>query len=167
MKQEIITIILAMTPTVEAHGAIALAIGAFKFSPLKAFLLSVLGTSLIIAPLLIFWHKLVDFFMTRSYHLNRFFTWLFRYTRERHTHHFRTFGESETIAPSRLAFWKAVGLYVFVAIPGPLTGIWAGTVAAFVFGIPIFYSVLALFLGALTVAGIDVLVLSGFFSLIR
>ena len=165
MQQEIITVLLAMSPTLEAHGAIATAIGLFHFSATKAFLLSTLGTSLLIVPLLLFWHFLAEFFMQRIYFVNRFLTWLFSYTKARHTHHFAAFGESD-VEGSKADFWKAFALYVFVAIPGPFTGVWAGTVAAFVFGIPFWYSVVALFLGAISVALIDALIITGFFKII-
>jgi len=157
--------LLAMSPTLEAHGAIAAGIGHFKFSLLKSFLLSAAGTSIIIIPLLLFWHFLADFFMRHFYFINRFLNWVFAYTKARHDEHFASFGGSER-GRTKADFWKAFALYVFVAIPGPFTGVWAGSVAAYVFGIPFWYSVLALFLGAISVAGIDVLVIGGFFKII-
>ena len=166
MKEELITILLAMSPTFEAHGAIAVAIGVFKFSAVKAFLLSVAGSLFLIGPLLVFWHYLADFFMRRFYFINRFLTWLFAYTRAKHIHHFETFGQSEENPQKKTTLWKAIALYVFVAVPGPFTGVWAGTVAAFVFGIPFRYSVVSIALGAISVALIDALVITGFFRLI-
>ena len=164
MKQEIITILLAMAPTLEAHGALATAIGIFKFSPLKAYLLSTLGSLVIVVPLLFFWHYLTQFLMRHVYFLNRFFTWLFSYTKRKHTHHFEAFGESDV--REQKTFWKTLALYIFVAIPGPFTGVWAGTVAAFVFGIPFWQAALSIALGALTVGLIDLLVITGFIKLI-
>ena len=61
---------------------------------------------------------------------------------------------------------EAIALYVFVAVPGPLTGVWGGTVAAFVFGIPFWHACIALILGAISVALIDTLIISGFFQFI-
>lgn len=165
MKEEIVTILLAMTPTLEAHGALTVAIGLFKFGAVKAFLLTTLGTLIIIVPVTAFWHYLSEFLMHRIYLVNRFLTWVFSYTRRRHTHHFQMFGQTET-EPARIAFWKLVALYLFVAIPGPFTGVWGGTVAAFVFGIPFWRGVGVIALGAVSVALIDVLIISGFFSLI-
>lgn len=167
MKQEFLTIFLAMSPTLEAHGALAVALGLFQFSPLKAYSLTVLGSLLVTVPLLVFWHTLTDFLMAKVYVANRFLTWLFSYTKRRHTHHFSMFGEIESDPASRRAvLLKSITLYLFVAFPGPFTGVWAGTVAAFVFGIPFIHSVAAIAAGALTVAAIDLAVLSGFFRLI-
>src|SRR3989344_9614544 len=101
-----------MAPTLEAHGALATAIGLFKFSPFKAFLLSTLGTFLLIVPLLFFWHFLAEFFMKHFYFVNRFLTRLFSYTKTRHTHHFAAFGETEKNPSAKINFWKAFALYV-------------------------------------------------------
>lgn len=167
MKQELLTILIAMTPTLEAHGAIIAGVGIFKFTVLKAFLLSILGTSIIIAPLLFFWHRLVEFFVHHIPLLKKFFNWLFNYTRARHAKHFEKWSElkPETAKERRIDFWKAFALFVFVAIPGPLTGIWAGSVAAYVFGIPFRHSFWALLLGALTVAAVDALIIGGVLTL--
>lgn len=165
MPQILTTILLAMSPTLEAHGAIAVALGLFKFSPLKAYLLTLLGTSAVVFPLLFLWHKVTDALMAKFYIVNRFLTWLFTYTKRKHTHHFQMFGELDD-GTRRSAFWKAFALYVFVAVPGPFTGVWAGTVAAFVFGIPFWYAVAALIAGAATVAAIDLAIITGFFTLI-
>lgn len=162
MKGELFTIFIAMTPTLEAHGAIATAIGVFKFQAVKAFLLASIGTVGITAPLLIFWRVLADFFMHRFYFLNRLLSWLFSYTRRRHADKFENIDSKE----KRIHLLKAFALYIFVAVPGPFTGVWAGTVAAYVFGIPFFYAFISIALGALSVALIDTLVISGFFALV-
>ncbi|MEK7611808.1 MAG: small multi-drug export protein [Patescibacteria group bacterium] len=169
MGQEFITVLIAMTPTLEAHGAITTAIGVFHFSAVKAFLLAILGTVAITPLLLIFWNHFVSFLMRRIYLCNRFFTWLFSYTQRKHGKHFAKYEIQEgveTLETKKIDFWKAVALYVFVAVPGPLTGVWGGTVAAFVFGVPFKHSFVALVLGAVTVALIDVFIISGFFQFI-
>ena len=152
-----------MAPTLEAHGAIATAVGLFKFSVLKAFLLASAGTILISPLLLIFWHAAAEFLMRKIYFVNRFLNWLFAYTRRRHADRFENIDPSER----RAHLMKAFALYVFVAIPGPLTGVWAGSVAAYVFGIPFWHSFFALVMGAVSVALIDAFAIGGFFSLIR
>jgi len=165
---ELIIIGIAMTPTLEAHAAIATAIGFYKFSLLKSFLLASIGTVFITPPLLIFWNYIAHFFMRNFYIVNRFFTWLFIYTQKKHAHHFEKSvrkATSETTNTQKIDFWKAFALYVFVAIPGPLTGVWAGTVAAFVFGVPFWYAVTSIVFGAMTVALIDALIIGGFFQI--
>lgn len=163
MEKELLTVLIAMAPTIEAHGAIATAIGLFKFSAVKAFFLASAGTTIISPLLLIFWHALADFLSRKIYFINRFLNWLFAYTRRRHADRFENIDSKE----KRAHLLKAFALYVFVAIPGPLTGVWAGSVAAYVFGVPFWYSFFALVLGAVSVAFLDALAIGGFFSLIR
>ena len=67
-----------------------------------------------------------------------FFTWLFVRTRDRHAAKF----SAETTH-----ILKALALFAFVALPGPFTGVWTGTLAAFLFGIPPRFAFPALFLG--------------------
>ena len=49
---------------------------------------------------------------------------------------------------------------IFVGIPVPFTGAWSGTVAAFVFGIPMKQAAIMIFLGNM-ISGAIVLLLSG------
>lgn len=151
MKEEILTILTAAAPISEIRGAIPLAIGVFGFAPLKAYLLSIVGNLLPAIPLLAILYYASDFLMHRVYFINRFLTWLFDYTRERHAAHFEKHHHHH---------WRdwllTLALFVFVAIPFPLTGAWSGAVAAFVFGIPFWRSVLAISLGV-AVAGAIVL----------
>lgn len=134
-------------PISEVRGAIPTAMFAFHFSALKAYFLAALGNLLIIVPVLFFLHKLSDFLMHRVYFINRFLTWLFERTRRLHQDHFHHYG------------WAPLALFLFVAIPLPFTGAWSGAVAAFIFGIPFWRSVLSISLGVLA-AGIIVLTIS-------
>ena len=163
MKAEIITILTAMAPTIEAHGAIVLGVGIFKFSIFKAFLLASIGTSLISIPLLIFWRVVSEFLMRRFYFINRFLNWLFSYTRRKHSDKFEKFNLDPK--EKRVHLLKAFALYIFVALPGPFTGIWGGSVVAYVFGIPFKYALISLILGAFSVAAIDALIVGGVISL--
>jgi uncharacterized membrane protein len=167
MTQELITIGIAMSPTLEAHAAVATAVGLYKFSITKAFILAVIGTVFITPLLLVFWNYIAQFFMRHMYIANRFLTWLFTYTQTKHAHHFEKYitdvTDMETKKTKRIDFWKAVGLYVFVAVPGPFTGVWGGTVAAFVFGVPFWHAFISIGLGAISVALIDALIIGGFF----
>ncbi|HDH31646.1 MAG TPA: ligand-binding protein SH3, partial [Candidatus Wolfebacteria bacterium] len=65
--------------------------------------------------------------------------------RKRHNHHFE--------------IWKGLALILFVAIPLPFTGAWSGTVAAFIFGIPIWKAILMIGTGIL-ISGLIVLLIS-------
>jgi uncharacterized membrane protein len=74
--------------------------------------------------------------------MRRFFGWLFQRTR-RHDHHIRRYG--------------AAALFLFVAIPLPVTGTWSGCAAAFVFGVQFKQAFPAIVAGAVVAALITTL----------
>lgn len=146
MTNEIITFLVAALPLSELRGAIPLAILKFGFSPFKALFISFLGNILPILPLLIGLDKVSEYLSHRFDLLNRFFGWLFERTRSRHKDHFH--------------YWGDIALFIFVAIPLPLTGAYSGAVAAFVFGMSkkhAFWSiVLGVFVAGIVVTAITV-----------
>ena len=122
MISEFKTFLIAMSPIVELRGSIPLAIEVYGLSPWSAYLWSVLGNILPIPFILLFLHFFSDFLCVRSHTFKYFFEWLFERTRRNNAKKFE--------------HWASAALFIFVAIPLPLTGIWSGCVAAFVFGIP-------------------------------
>ena len=165
---ELWTILLGMTAIGEVRAAIPVALTVFGFPPLKAYLLGVFGNILAIVPALLILHYLSDWLMHKFYFFNKFFNWLFRYTREKHKAHFSKYeakaqgsvhehpGQEKA---GNWGIWGPIALFAFVAIPLPFTGAWTGSVAAFIFGIPLWRSVTALSLGAAT-SGVIVLLIS-------
>lgn len=158
---ELLTILTGATPIGEVRAAIPLALAVFGFSPLKAYLLGVFGNILPVIPILLILHYLSEFLMHRFYFFNKFFNWLFQYTRERHQKHFEKYSHEhpEGKHHHRWDIWGPIALFIFVAIPLPFTGVWSGTVAAFVFGIPLKRAFLAISTGA-AVSGLIVLLVS-------
>jgi uncharacterized membrane protein len=75
-----------------------------------------------------------------------------------------------TLQRSRKAFsgkyekYGLIALPIFVAIPLPLTGVWTGALAAFIFGIPLRRSFSLLALGVLGAAVIVALIVTGVLS---
>lgn len=138
MTNEIITFLVAALPISELRGAIPLAILKFGFSPPKALFISFLGNILPVLPLLIGLQKFSEYLSHKFYWFNRFFSWLFERTRARHEDHFH--------------YWGDIALFIFVAIPLPLTGAYSGVMAAFVFGMPKKHAFWSIVLGVL-VAG--------------
>ncbi len=126
-----VTCIVAALPISELRGSLPLALGMYKFSLKKAFLLSFLGNALPVVPVLIFLNFFSDFLMRYEWAKN-FFTWWFARTR-RH---------SEIIEK-----YEAIGLAIFVGIPLPMTGAWSGCVAAYLLGIKFRYAFPAIVLG--------------------
>ncbi len=166
MNQELLTILLAMSPISELNGSIPIAVLGFKFSLVKAYVLSVLGGVILVLPLSFVLRHLTGFFRRHLPIADRFFGWLFEYTRAKHA---RDFSPKEEMTHefshgffNRREFYKVLALFGFVALPGPFSGVWSASLAAFVFGIPFWQSIVAITLGniisgifpALVVAGV-------------
>lgn len=145
LSPEILTIIIGATPISELRGAIPLALGVFGFSPLKSFCLAWLG-NVIPAFLLLWWLGPMSAFLSQRFKLAKnFFEWLFARTRRKFSARYEALGE--------------IALVIFVAVPLPLTGVWTGSVAAFLFGLPKWRSLGLVSLGAI-IAGVIVTALS-------
>lgn len=138
-SKEWVTIIIAALPVSELRGSIPIAL-MMGISPLKAFLLSILGNSLPVIPILFLLEPVSNGLM-RFRIWKRFFDWLFERTR----------GKGDLIQK-----YEAIGLILFVAIPLPITGAWTGCIAASLFRIKFRYAFPAILLGVLC-AGIIVL----------
>ncbi|MDP2696438.1 MAG: small multi-drug export protein [bacterium] len=155
---ELLTILFGATPIGEVRAAIPVAIFAFGFAPLKAYFLAVFGNLLPIVPGLFFLHYISTYLMEKNYWANRFLSWVFKYTRDRYRQKFIE-AEQQHHHHHWREFWRFMALMAFVAIPFPITGVWSGMVAAFVFGFSFWRSVAALSIGA-AISGLIVLAIS-------
>lgn len=158
--QEILTILLGMSPLLEVRGAIPIAVGLFQMPLEEAYALGVLGNLIPIVPLLLFWHYFSAYLMHRVYWINRLLSRLFSYTRRRHE---ERFSYHHHIHPR--VWLEFFALFMFVAIPLPFTGMWSGTVASFVFGMPIRRAAPAIALGVFASGLITALVVRGIIAL--
>lgn len=138
IPKEWATIIIAALPIAELRGSIPVALS-MGITPVKAFILSVIGNSLPIIPVLILLEPVSNALM-RFKPWKRFFDWFFAKTRQK--------GEL-------IQKYEALGLLLFVAVPLPMTGAWSGCIAASLFRIKFRYAFPAIFLGVV-VAGIIV-----------
>lgn len=140
MNQYLTVFLLSMTPVGELRVSLPVALLVYKMPLEVAFLLSYIGN--IIPPLLVvFLLGPVSEFLRRRYKIfDRFFNWLFSYTR----------GKSEMIER-----YKMVGLIIFVGIPLPFTGAWTGSIASFLLGISPFKAILSILIGVF-IAGVIV-----------
>jgi uncharacterized membrane protein len=141
LPKELAVMIVGALPISELRGAIPL--GIYLGMPVqKAFFWGVLGNILIIAPAL-FLFEPVSGFLRKFKFWSRFFEWVFERTRK----------NSDAIQK-----YEALGLFIFVAIPLPMTGAWSGVIAASLFKIRFRYAFLAIGLGVVA-AGIIVSIL--------
>lgn len=137
---ELIVFFIASLPISELRGAIPVAIFAYKFSPVKAYIISVGGNIVFVVPFLFFLNYITDILIKRVPVLKKFFTWWFEKTR------------SKSLVVMK---YKAIGLMLFVAVPLPVTGAWTGCVAAYLFGIRFIYAFLSILAGVM-IAGVIV-----------
>ena len=132
---EFLIIFMSAMPVLE-RGAIPVAVFILHMSVLKAFILGVIGMSLPIIPLLLFWKYLSDMLANKFYWFNRLSAFLSDRALKRHAEHFER--------------WENIALLIFVAIPIPLlSGIWSGSLLAYVFHVPIKRAAIMMFLGVL------------------
>jgi uncharacterized membrane protein len=120
---EVKTLLVAMTPFFELRGSIPLALTVYNLPVWSSYLFSVIGN--LIPVVFILWLlEAVSGFLSRHFSFfKRFFEWLFKRTKDRHEQKFEK--------------WESLALVLLVAIPLPFTGAWTGSLAAFVFGIPV------------------------------
>ncbi len=140
---DLVVLIIAMLPIVELRGAIPVAMGFFKMSIPHSFLLCVLG-NMIPVPFILLLLGPVSRILSKVKIFDRFFQWLFARTRKR----------SDTIKK-----YQELGLIAFIAVPLPVTGAWTGSLAAFLFGLRFWPSLLCALAGV-SIAGVIVTTLS-------
>jgi uncharacterized membrane protein len=143
-------IILAAVPVTELRASIPLAV-AMGVDPSLAFLFSVLGNILPALPLLLFLGPAFNL-AARIPFLERFLHGLLERTRSK---------------GDQVAKYGTLGLVLFVAVPAPGTGVWTGTLLAFLFGIPFVPAFFAILGGAVTAGVLVTLATVGAFSAIR
>ena len=141
LSPRIATFFTAMTPIGELRASIPIALSAYGMNVFETFIISVLGNMIPVAVILWILEPVSKFLMNRFKIARRFFTWLFNYTRKRHSKRFEKY--------------EGYALAVFVGIPLPITGGWTGALIAFVFGIPPRRALLHIFIGVL-MAGVIV-----------
>jgi len=155
VSPEIAVLLLATLPIFELRGSVPVGIGVFQLSVGKTALYSIVGNMVPILPLLFLFDP-VHRRLSRYPAFERFFAWIFRRTRRK---------------GKMIERFKVVGLILFVAIPLPVTGAWTGSVAAFLFRIPVWQALPAIFCGVLiacvvvSLATLGVIQLPGIFGL--
>lgn len=117
LSKELTVIIVAMLPVVELRGAIPLGV-ALGMTPTRALVISYLGSLIPIIPVVLLIRPLIAF-TARTRYFQRFGRWLER----------RSMKHSRQVEQ-----YQALGLFLFVAVPLPGTGVWSGAMIAGVLG---------------------------------
>lgn len=141
-----IVLLISMIPVIELRGAIPIAILLFKMDAPLAVAVSIAGNILPVPFVLL----LMDFgfsLLRKTAWGTRFTDWIFKRTRNK---------------GKVVQKYEAIGLTVFVGIPLPGTGAWTGALAANIFGVSFWRSLLCIILGVLlAAAAVTTLVLTG------
>lgn len=145
LPPELAVFILAMIPITELRASIPIGMTIFNLSAFSSFFFSVIGD--VIPMFFIAWllPAISKWSMKKWKFADKFFTWLFSRTRKNFEKKYYTYGE--------------IALMIFVAIPLPVTGVWSGALASFLFGIPKKRSTIFISAGVI-IAGIVVTILS-------
>ncbi|WP_051533856.1 COG2426 family protein [Desulfitibacter alkalitolerans] len=142
--------ILSAVPVTELRATIPIAI-ALGMEPMTALFYALLGNFIPVIPLLL-WLPLVINTLNKYDHSKRLVQWVLSRTRAK---------------SAKLQKYEALGLMLIVSVPLPLTGIWSGSIAAFLFGIPFKMALPAITLGMI-IAGILVTLASmGFYTVVE
>jgi uncharacterized membrane protein len=131
--------VIAMLPIFELRGAIPVGYALGMPSPLLIYLLAVAGNFVPVLPIILLLGP-AERTLRRYRTWDRFFDWLFR----------RTVSRSHLVRR-----YQSLGLILFVAIPAPVTGAWTGSVAAYLFKLPLRMAIPCIILGIL-IAGVVV-----------
>ena len=125
------TVLVAMMPVLEIRGALPIALEVFHLSFWQAYLFGVVG-NMLSAIVLVFLLKFVAEFISRHSSMGaRFFHWWFSHTKAR----FSSFAKASVDKQKSYDLYGALALFLFVAIPLPVTGVWTASVATVLFGI--------------------------------
>lgn len=151
------TFFIALLPIVELRGAVPVAF-TMGLSWWQAFGLAYLGSS-IVAPILLLLLKPILELLKKVKFFNRFATAIESMFQDKAKSIAERAGKSDS---ARKEEWiKIIGVFTFVALPIPLTGVWTGTAVAVFLGVKFWKALGAILLGNFT-AGVIMTLLSVF-----
>lgn len=149
IKRELIVVFFSMIPISELRGSIPLGIS-LGLTPIHSAIISILGNMLIVPFLLKLLHPVMGYFEKTDL-FNSTIGWVKNRSMKR---------------ASIIKRYSLIGLFIFVAIPLPTTGVWTATVIATILKLDYKKALISISLGIIT-AGIIVMSIShGFVNII-
>jgi len=149
----ITTAVVAMIPLAEAQVAVPMALSVYSMPPFWAVVSSGIGGTLITTFLVYSLGPIIGLIMRYMPLLRPLIDWLMERTRHRFVGKYEKYG--------------LLALLIFVVIPGPGSGAWAGSLAAFLFGIPKKKAIISISIGLFFAAFLVLLVTTGVIELWR
>lgn len=131
---ELSVIIISLTPVIELRGALPVALGVYKMQWMEAFPLVILGNMLPGFLIIFGWDWFVEL-------LGKHWPWLNRLLEKRYQ-------KMQVQWDEKIEKYGPWALVLFVAIPLPGSGVWSGSLVAWIFGISQPRALLAVFIGA-------------------
>ena len=147
LPPEMATMIMGTLPLAESRVAVPVAITYFDMHPVMAIIYSAMGDLIPTIFIINLLGPVSGFLIKRSKLFERFFHWLFEHTRHKFVGKYEKYG--------------LLALTLFVAIPIPGSGSWAGSVASFIFGIPKKKAFFFIAIGVVIAATIVALITTG------
>ncbi|MBN1620944.1 small multi-drug export protein [candidate division WOR-3 bacterium] len=136
---DLIVFLISILPIFELRGGIPVGILTLGLPYWRVYLAAVAGNMIPVLPILLFTGAVAKF-LSKNKKLEKIINWWFAKTKKR---------------SASVEKYKSLGLMLFVAIPLPITGAWTGALAAFLAGISVRHSFLAILFGVAS-AGIIV-----------
>lgn len=142
------TLLISMFPIIELKGAIPVGMstdfwGEHALTSMQAFWFSLLGSCLVVPIVALIFTPIIKWMKTTKI-FKKLATAIENKVNK----------SSEKLSSSnKTTFLKMLGVFVFVAIPLPLTGVWTGTCIAVAIGLKVWQSVVSVVLGNI-VAGL-------------
>ena len=128
---EIKVFLISMIPIFELRGSIPIGVHRYKLPYWKVIPISIVGNMFPIFFILLFFDFVTKIFFKVPF-LKKILEAIFARTRRK------------TVVIQK---YEEIGLMLFVAIPLPITGAWTGSLAAYLFGLKFWKSILFIFLG--------------------
>lgn len=160
----IATVIISMFPIIELKGAIPIGMsvdyfGEYALDGTSAFLLSLLGSSLVVPIIALIFTPIINW-LKRTKLFKRFG----EYIDQKVSRHKRDIDSKvdSTRTKTKSTIIKCLLIFGFVAIPLPLTGVWTGTCVAVAVGLNLWQTCLSVILGNVVAGLIIVFVCSVF-----
>jgi uncharacterized membrane protein len=152
------TLIMSLIPLIELKGAIIYAWDILGF--IKAFLLSYLGSTLVVVPIFFLLKPILNLLKKVKF-FNKFALKIEGYFSKKAQETLKSRQEKNGDRFKRETFIKCLGVFIFVAIPLPMTGVWTGTAIAVFLGLKFKEAVLPIVIGnfvaGLLVSGLSAL----------
>ena len=161
-RKIILTALLSMVPMFEGRDAVTVMLG-LGMPPVFAYLLAVIASYLPVPFILLLLRPVLDWFYTLPIKpVRAFAAWLERRAARKRA------GMHDKKNKSRFSAETAelLGLYLFVALPVPGTGVWMGSAIATLFEMPRLKSAIVILLGNLTACLLTTLITTGAIALI-